>query len=179
MFIWHLILFVAYLPFLCDMIFSYVFLNNLFSFNQSIPVSTPSPSPSTTACFTHHWNALLREVRVPMENQQSLLYHFEKGPSTSPLYLGWTRYPSKENGLQKGSLSTMDKSWSHCQWLNILPKPHTQLWPRFTTPNFVLCRFHHCQSGVSEFILDQVNCLCGYLHHGLDPFACIIALSSL
>ncbi|CAO2599648.1 hypothetical protein LEMLEM_LOCUS9952, partial [Lemmus lemmus] len=45
--------------------------------------------------------------------------------------------------------------------------------------SLVLCWIPHCQSGVSDLPLAQVNCFSGYPHHGLDPFAHIIAFPPL
>ena len=51
----------------------------------------------------------------------------------------------------------------------------SQLSHTFREPNLVLCRFAHYQPRVGELSLAQVSCFCGYHHHGLDPFAHIIA----
>lgn len=87
-----------------------------------------------------------------------------------PLYLGRARYSSKENLLQDISSSTRDRSWFHCQW-------HSQLFPIFSGPSLVLCRFFHYQSSVSDLSLAQIICFCG--HHALDLFAHIIVLPTL
>ena len=57
--------------------------------------------------------------------------------------------------------------------------------PRHTTvthiqkASLVLYGFLHCQSGVGELPLAQASYFSGYPHHGLYPFAHIIALPSL
>ena len=44
--------------------------------------------------------------------------------------------------------------------------------------SLVLCSFPNCQSRVSKLPLAQVSYFCGFPHHGLNPFAHIIAAPS-
>lgn len=74
----------------------FYFKTNFFSFY--IPIPVPNPSPPLTSLPIHS----SERVRLSLGSQQSLAYHFEEGPRTSPLYLGWARYHlSTENRLQK------------------------------------------------------------------------------
>lgn len=42
-----------------------------------------------------------------MESQQVLAHCFGAGPQPSPTYLGWARYPSRENACQKARTDSM------------------------------------------------------------------------
>ena len=55
----------------------------------------------------------------------------------------------------------------------------SQLSPTFSGPSLDLCMLPRHQSRVSELSLAQFSCFCGCHHHGLDPFAYIIAPPSL
>lgn len=82
-----------------------------FSYLSQFPVPPLLPLPP---CICS-WEAL------PLGSQQIQTHHFEAGPMPFSLYLGWTRYPFKDNGLQKATSSTKDKYWSHCPWCHNCP----------------------------------------------------------
>lgn len=86
-------------------------------FNNLILHSNPSsPHLPTTLIDSSE------RLRSPMGSQQSLSQHFEVGPRPSPLHLGWARYTSIGNRLQRASSCTTDKYWIHCQWPTNCPR---------------------------------------------------------
>lgn len=142
--------------------------NSAFFFFYLIEILHTNPSSHSfpSSCFHHllpeaNLHLLSERVRIPMKSPQSL------GRSKpSPLYLGWARYPSKENGFQNANSSSKDKSWPHCQWLLRLPQPYN-------------CHLHSeglvwSYSGSyavrleSELPLAQVSYFCGYLNQFLN-----------
>lgn len=95
----------------------------LHTSSRSYSLSSPPPALPTLPPTPHLFHFPVR-VRPPVVSLQRSLTSLWRGPRPSPLYLGWARYPSKENGLQKASSSTRDKPWSHSLWPHRLPKPH-------------------------------------------------------
>lgn len=76
-----------------------------------------SPQKSISYQFGGYESKYLK----PRPIQQSLAYHCQAGPRLSNLYLEWSRYPFKEKGLQKASLSTypvwdVDFEWGRGKW---------------------------------------------------------------
>ena len=76
------------------------------------------------------------------------------------LHLGWTRYLSIRNWLQKPVHAlwiTPGLTASGSQTTQL-----TELSPTFRGPSLVLCRFPSCQSRMSEVPLVYVSCLCNF-----------------
>lgn len=108
-----------------------IFKDNLFSFYIVIPGTTSSLLPFHFSLYPIlspiHSSEL---VRFPLGSQWTLTL-------SSPLYIEWARYPSKEDVLIEASSNGRGKSWSHCQWLTENPHSVGLVWFFALSPEWV------------------------------------------